>query len=304
MIKGFFFSFLRLTGVTMLIGWLNRKQVMILCYHCVTPRPDLIAGDPWKIFLDADLFDAQLEYLQKNYNLISLQEFIEARRDKRPLLPYSVVLTFDDGKRNFFTVIAPLLHSRNMPATAFVIADNTDKSLIKYDFERLSSWSPEDDYADISWEEIKALLEKQKISIGSHSHTHPVLTELPSEEAKDELINSFKDIAANTNLREIPIAYPHGQTSEEVIKLAESVGYTCGLTNVDAGNDSNTPLFRLNRTVINSDDSMNLFAARLAGVTWRLNKIKNYLRPLRNKAKSVTDDKVKFTQGFIKNIFF
>jgi hypothetical protein len=73
---------------------------------------------------------------------------------------------------------------------------------------------------------------------------------------------------------------------------------------MDAGNDFNTPLFELNRTVINSDDRLSVFAARVAGLTWRLNKIKSYLRPLKGKTKSSREKKFKLSQNLIKNIFF
>jgi peptidoglycan/xylan/chitin deacetylase (PgdA/CDA1 family) len=302
MIKKQFFSFLRFIGITSLIAWWNRKQVMILCYHNVTPRPDLIPNDPWKMYLDTGLFDSQLDYLQKKYNVISLQEFLEARRNNQHLPPYSVVLTFDDGKRNFFTVVFPRLSSRRLPATVFIVVDNTKNSTVESYLNLGYEWTPNDDHDDLSWNDIKALLRQPDIiQIGSHSHTHPVLSHLSKQEAQQELIFSFEGIATNIKNRPIPLAYPHGQTSEEIMKLAESVGYACGLTNMDAGNDFGTPLFNLNRTIINSDDSICVFAARLAGITWRINKIKNRLKRLKSKFALIRKEKTELNQNFIKN---
>ncbi|MEP6904090.1 MAG: polysaccharide deacetylase family protein [Actinomycetota bacterium] len=277
---------------------------MILCYHCVTPRPDLISADPWKMFLEAELFDAQLNYLQKNYNVISLQEYLKARRKNRPLPPYSVVLTFDDGKRNFLTVISPYLSKRDLPATTFVVVGNTEKAFFVNGSANPGGWKPEDDHDDLSWQDIGRLLKEQKVTVGSHSYTHPNLSGICFEEAHDELQISYQNIVAKTKCKDVAIAYPHGQASDEVIKIAEEVGYSCGLTNMDAGNDFETNLFKLNRTVINSDDAVPLFAARVAGITWRLGKIKDYLRPLKNKTKLSSEEKLKLSQNFIKNILF
>lgn len=304
MFKRQFFTIVYFLGLTKLIAWWNRKQVMILCYHCVTPRPDLISDDPWKMFLDVKLFDSQLKYLQKNYNVISLQEYLEARRSNRPLPPYSVVLTFDDGKRNFLTVISPYLLKHNLPATTFVVVNNTEKAFFVNGSANPCDWKPEDDHDDLSWQDLKRLMKAQKINVGSHSFTHPNLSEIAFEEVQNELKVSYQNIVANTKYKDVAIAYPHGQTTDEVVKFAQNIGYSCGLTNMDAGNDFETNLFKLNRTVINSDDDLPLFAARIAGFTWRINQIKNHLRPLKNKTNLSRAEELKLSQDFIKNIFF
>jgi peptidoglycan/xylan/chitin deacetylase (PgdA/CDA1 family) len=304
MVVKYFFAFLHYSGLTSLAAWLNRKKVMILCYHGVTPRPDLILSDPWKIFLAADMFAGQLDFLQKNYNIISLQEYLTARRCNRSLPPSSVVLTFDDGKRNFLTVIAPHLASRDLPATTFIIVDNTEKAVFVNGSANPDGWKPEHDYDDLSWQDIGYLIKNEKIDIGSHTLTHPNLSKISLEEAERELKNSYQSLRARIGCENVAIAYPHGRASEEVIKITETVGYSCGLTNTDAGNDFRTDLFKLNRTVINSDDEMPLFAARVAGVTWRIGKIKDYLRPFKNKAGLSNETMIKLKQNHIKNILF
>lgn len=299
-----FFAILYFLGLTRVAAWFNRKQIMILCYHCVTPRPDLISDDPWKMFLSSDAFGRQLDFLQKNYNVISLQEYLDARQHNRPLSPYSVVLTFDDGKRNFLTVIAPCLNKLNMPATTFVVVNNTEKAFSANDSVNPYCWKPEDDHNDLSWEDIRQLIKNKKIEIGSHSLTHPNLPEISLDEAENELKISYQNLLAKIDCKNVAFAYPHGQTSEEIVKIAENTGYSCGLTNMDAGNNFETHLFRLNRTVINSDESPALFAARVAGITGHMSEIKNYLRPLKTKVGFSNEEKLKLTESFIKNIFF
>jgi len=304
MLKKYFFAFLHYFGLIKLAAWLNRKKVMILCYHCVTPRPDLISSDPWKMFLGADSFASQLDFLKKNYNVISLQEYIDARRCCRPLPPYSVVLTFDDGKRNFLTVIAPFLANLNLSATTFVVVGNTDKAFFVNGSRNPHGWKPEDDRQDLSWEDINRLMKNEKIEIGSHTLTHPSLSEISCDEAESELKLSYEHLLNRTQSANVAIAYPHGQASEEIMKLAETVGYSCGLTNIDAGNDFETNLFSLNRTVIKSDDDPYLFAARLAGITWRLKQLKNLVRVSNVKAGMSKDEKLKLNEDFIKNASF
>lgn len=277
---------------------------MILCYHCVTPRPDLISDDPWKMFLDSDLFGRQLDFLKRNHNVISLEHYLEARRTNRPLPPFSVVLTFDDGKRNFLTVIAPSLKNLDMPATTFVVVENTEKAFYVNGSSNPYGWKPEDDSNDLSWNDVRRLMQMGMIEIGSHSMTHPVLPEISLSEAEYELKEAYRTINAKTNCKKVALAYPHGLASEEIARIAEEAGYSCGLTNTDAGNDYETNLFKLNRTIINSDDDLPLFAARLSGLTGTFNKIKDFLRPLKTKAKYSKQAGVKLSQNYIKNILF
>src|SRR5436853_5652606 len=108
-------------GLTKLFAWLHRNQVVILCYHGVTRSPHKVSSDPWDLTLDVRTFAAQLEFLHKHYNMISLHSFLSAKQKNAPLAPYSVMLTFDDGPRNFYTLAAPLLKKFSLPATVFVI---------------------------------------------------------------------------------------------------------------------------------------------------------------------------------------
>ncbi|TVR79788.1 MAG: polysaccharide deacetylase family protein [Chitinophagaceae bacterium] len=82
----------------------------------------------------------------------------------------------------------------------------------------------------MNWKEINDCL-NYGISIGSHTHTHPTLTELSSEQLHFELQHSKKMILENTNVENChSIAYPNGRYNEEVNKIAESCGYKFLLT--------------------------------------------------------------------------
>src|SRR4051812_36979662 len=102
-------------GITNFFAWLHRNQVVVLCYHGVTRCNHKVSSDPWDLTLDVDFFEAQLKFLHKNYNVISLQSFVDSQRKRKPLPPYSVVLTFDDGPRNFYTLASPLLEKYSLP---------------------------------------------------------------------------------------------------------------------------------------------------------------------------------------------
>jgi peptidoglycan/xylan/chitin deacetylase (PgdA/CDA1 family) len=270
MIKRLLFALLMFTGVTRLIAFLNRRRVTILCYHSVTAQEPPIQDDPYKLHIPISRFLKHLEYLRRFHKVISLDEFLAAVREQRELPDHSVVLTFEDGVRNFLTVAAPHLKRLGMPATTFIITDLTSLA------QRPSSnhkWQPADDETFLSWPDVEEL-SQNGIQFGSHTCSHSNLTELSLAEAEKELTDSHKALRARIRQSHFPLSYPFGQVSDEVRQLAQEAGYSCGITTTVGVNDSNSDLFALRRMVIAGDDDLATFAARVSGLTARVNNLK------------------------------
>ena len=261
--KKLVFALLHKIGVIRFVAWWNRKRLMILCYHSVSLRPVVLPQER-KPYVSADLFIYHLEYLKRHYHLISLDEYVRIRRAGEPWPDRSVVLTFDDGFRNFLTVAAPLLIERGIPATAFIITGETQEKEISA-IER--QWELDDDTSHLSWPEVQALAQESCIKFGSHTYSHPRLTQIPFEEAKRELKDSQRAIAEHLGYKSMALAFPYGETIEEISRLAASLGYDCALTGALGANDVSTDIYELRRTVI-VDDDLSTFAARVSGLTW------------------------------------
>ena len=272
--KKYLFAFLHAVGLTTFVAWWHRRRTVFLCYHSITKCRHAIP-DEFKLHTPVELFASHLDYLQQNYRIISMAEYLEARRERRRLEDYTAVLTFDDGTRNFFTVVVPLLVKRNLSAIAFVITNSAaerEDSL----FER--EWSPIDDLLHLSWSEIRAIARVPGIEIGSHSHTHPDLTIISSEDVLDELRDSLGAITEHTGNSAPSFAYPHGKTSESVRKATAAIGYSCAFTGQLGANQMDSDLYDLQRVVIAGDDDVATFAARVSGLTWWYDRGRTALR--------------------------
>src|SRR5210317_1949884 len=72
--------------------WLYPKYtVPILMYHYVNDGEGTL-------FVAPENFERQMKYLRdKNYNVISLDEFVENKRQSKDFSHNTVVITFDDG---------------------------------------------------------------------------------------------------------------------------------------------------------------------------------------------------------------
>ena len=62
-------------GLTSLLAWFQRNRVVVLCYHGVTKCDNKVSSDPWDLTIDVETFESQLEFLKKNYNVVSLETF-------------------------------------------------------------------------------------------------------------------------------------------------------------------------------------------------------------------------------------
>ena len=77
----------------------------------------------------------------------------------------------------------------------------------------------------ISDEQLTTLAKNKLVEIGSHSHSHSVLTKINTEAASYELAHS-KQILEKITQQNIPVfAYPNGASNELTDQLASDLGY-------------------------------------------------------------------------------
>ena len=263
--KKFLFALLYSTRAIGLISWLNRKRVSIICYHSVTDDADRVERDLYKQHIPLTRFLSHLDYLQAHHTVISLSQYVDARRNNLRLPNRSVVLTFDDGFEDFYTIAAPHLHQRRLPATVFIIT------------ERAFGRSVPKGESCLNWDQIRELA-AAGIEIGSHTCSHLPLSEMSREEVTKELSESRALLESSVGCSPIALSYPFGQTSEAISRLAQSLGYACAIASDSGPNPENASMFRLSRTVIASDDDVAPFAARVSGLTSWIARCKRFLR--------------------------
>ena len=271
--KKLLFALLYRAGATRLAARWNRRRVMILCYHGVTMRAERSPKDPAGLHIRIDRFRKQLDHLQRRYQVISLHEFVKASREGRQLPPQAVVLTFDDGYRNFLTAAAPELAEKNFPATVFLITDR-----VRDDSLPTREWSEQDDESCLSWTEARSLNQEQGIEFGSHTRSHGKLSTLATDDSERELRESFAAIQDRLKVDSLSLAYPFGDHSDIVIGQARDAGYDCALTTEDGGNAPSANLYTLRRTLIGDDDDEASFAIRASGLISSISRRKRAVK--------------------------
>jgi peptidoglycan/xylan/chitin deacetylase (PgdA/CDA1 family) len=168
-------------------------------------------------------FEEQLHWLrEEGYRGVTLGEWRVACERRRPLPGRRVMLTFDDGYRDFAEQAWPLLERHGFPATVFVVTEAVGKT---------SAWdAARGDTAPLmDWDEIRAL-RSAGVEFGSHSCTHAALCGLPNDELVRELVRSRAVLEEQLGEPVSAIAYPYGDLDGAVAHLAGACGYSFGLT--------------------------------------------------------------------------
>jgi peptidoglycan/xylan/chitin deacetylase (PgdA/CDA1 family) len=264
-----FYRLLYCAGLPRLAAWWNRKRVLILGYHGVT-RGTVV--DPSQIHVRECLFREQIRHLKQAYNVISLGQFIERRRKNLPLPPYSVILTFDDGFRNFLSVTAPILFANSIPATVFIITAYVRHGLSS---ESPIEWTSRDDCTLLSWDEVRRLNE-QGIEFGAHTCTHPQLDTLSPDQVAREMLESFNAISGNLANTDVAFAYPYGICTEDLQKQSMAAGFSCALTCKAGFVADDSDLHALDRILI-GNESFYMFAIHLSGLHRLLTRIPSFI---------------------------
>jgi peptidoglycan/xylan/chitin deacetylase (PgdA/CDA1 family) len=202
-----------------------------------------------------ELFYQQLQYLQeKQYNFCSLASLCD-RLEKGQNIQKYIVLTFDDGHKDFLDVVLPEIARRHIPVTLFWPTGVKDSILPTTTGELCPILNSTD---------ILALVHGEEVEIGSHSVTHKELPSLSSEAAREEIVASYETIHALTN-QEVAFAYPRGKYTSTTVSLVQEAGYYCACTVVPGTVSKQSDRYQLPRISIDSSVDMLAFKAKL---TW------------------------------------
>jgi len=106
--------------------------------------------------------------------------------------------------------------------------ENTDSAQFLEELRRQTGIHvPEQPQRFMGWAELREMIQNG-MDIGSHTVTHPILSQISEEEQLRELVESKKVIEANTGARVRALAYPVGSRSaftRTTMRLALEAGY-------------------------------------------------------------------------------
>jgi peptidoglycan/xylan/chitin deacetylase (PgdA/CDA1 family) len=243
-------------------------DVLVLCYHGVSDSwPAATAIRPRQL-------EEQLKALiDLGYRGATFTEALIA-----PPAPKTVAITFDDAHRSVLELAAPAMAALGVPGTMFVATDFPDSGRpLRWD--GIDNWiggPHEHELACMSWSELGQLRDAGW-EIGSHTCSHPHLTQIGPEQLEAELRVSREVVSDRLGIDCLTIAYPYGDCDDRVASAAWAAGYRLAAT---VPRHYATPLpMQWPRIAVDLQDTPARFRFRTAASTRRIG-VSPTLRPL------------------------
>jgi peptidoglycan/xylan/chitin deacetylase (PgdA/CDA1 family) len=108
---------MRGSGAFSLARSMSANMARILMYHNFSGPGGTAPGA-----LSSEGIRAQFEYLRRHYRVVPLLQIVEQLGSPKGLDSHIVALTTDDGRRDFYESMFPLLKEFKFPATFFVVS--------------------------------------------------------------------------------------------------------------------------------------------------------------------------------------
>ena len=275
-LRNLVFKAIRYAGLPFLFREMyQRKQVTIVMFH--DPAPEAA--------------EAAFLYLAKKYNIIGLDDYLEARRGSRKLPEKALIITLDDGHAGNRALL-PVLEKHKIPVTIFLCAGivgtnrrywfkHKDPAISTEALKQVSNreklqrlaavgFTPDREFPApqaLDAAQIREL--KPYVNFQSHTVFHPCLPKCSEAEAREEIFQSKQLLELKYGLHINALAYPNGDYSDRDAHLVEAAGYKCAIS-VDYGfNTLTTDPFRLKRLSIDDTDNPDAVCVKAAGV-WTL----------------------------------
>ncbi|MCB2188123.1 MAG: polysaccharide deacetylase family protein [Deltaproteobacteria bacterium] len=250
---------LALAGGSLRYTWWRRPLagIPVLMYHLISD--DLSQTSLPKLRVSPARFAAQLDLLAHlGYTTLTLAQARGVRPNGR-----QVVLTFDDGFRNFFTHAWPQLAERGMTATVFVVSGELDGA---------NTWDqPKGEPAEPLLSRAELLeLDRAGVEIGGHSHSHRGLAGLDDRGLLLETTGCQKALSDTLGRPVRTFSYPYGHVDERARDAVRRAGFDVACTTRPGMLASGGDALAIPRIIVKRSDDLLDFRLKLKRAKSRL----------------------------------
>lgn len=222
-------------------------HVPILMYHYV--RVVDAGQDPlgYALSVTPSDLDAQMAYLEANgFHTIHPAQLVSAIKNKTALPSKSIILTFDDSYRDFYTAALPILQRHHFVASNYVITD--------YVLNANPAYMTPDMVKEI---------DRDGMNVAAHTKGHPDLARLSVTDALEQIRGSKAALEALIGKPVLDFAYPYGSFNWTTVSLVARAGFTDASTTIYGTYHSLANILTLTRVRISGGDSVATFANKV-----------------------------------------
>lgn len=215
----------------------RRGDLAVLAYHRV-------GAGSGEISMPSSMFERQLQWIAARGEVRRLDDALDHDAG-------GVVVTFDDGYRDFIETVVPLLQRYSVPAVLYLAT-----GLIR------STSSPE----GLTWEDLSLALSTGLVTIGSHTHGHVDLSAANERQAEEEMLRSMHQIEDHLSVACRHFAYPWAVGSPAAERVARRLFDSAALHAWKTNRRRAVDPHRLGRTPILRSDGLRFFKAKASGL--------------------------------------
>lgn len=245
--------------LTRLVGPRRSTRIPILMYHSISDNLFGMSHPYYHINTTPEVFSSQMRWLRNSgFQAVTLSE-ARSQLEKGADLSKKVVITFDDGYRDFYTTAMNVLKQCGFTACIFLTTD------------RIRNVSARLEGADyLTWSDVREL-QAEGIQFGSHTVTHPDLRSLGPDPIEYELGYSKETIEQAVGTAVQSFSYPHAFPEEDrdfirfLDDVLENLGFENGVCSSIGRAQKKNNKFFLPRLPINRWDDSRLFQAKVEG---------------------------------------
>jgi len=200
-------------------------------------------------------FDRQLTSLTAwGYTPITMEQWVEIREGRQESPKRPIAITFDDGYRSVYENAWPLLRSRGMAATVFLVASFIGKT---------NQWDANEVQEPLLNPAEIMEMQRGGICFGSHTLSHRPLTGLSRPALLNELTRSRDVIEALLGQPIATLAYPYNKQNRQIRTVARQAGYSAAVLGRGRINARWTNPQALMRIAIDFETTFEEFESRL-----------------------------------------
>jgi polysaccharide deacetylase len=219
----------------------RRGDLCILLYH-------RIGDGGGEIDLPAHMFERHLEFLVGSGEVRSLDEALGDARG-------GVVLTFDDGYRDFPERVVPLLVRYGVPAVLYLAT-----GLVNGDGHPGATGDA------LTWSQLVDVTSTGLVTVGAHTHSHRALSRISEDVAEDEMRRSKDLIEDRLGIACRHFAYPFAVGSPAADAVARRLFESAALDAWKTNRRGDLDRYRLGRTPVLRSDGQLFFRAKVRGL--------------------------------------
>lgn len=230
--------------------------IPILLYHSVSPE----ASSRYRRYcVSRQQFVAHMRCIRdEGYTPLGVSALRDAIATGALLPHRPVVLSFDDGLRDFFEGGLPVLSELGFPATLYVVAGLVG---------RTATWLRDEGEADrplMTWAQLREAA-TLGIECGAHGLRHLPLDVLPARAYEDEIVAPKAILEDGLGQAVRTFAYPYGYHTSAIKARVREAGYDSACAVRHAMSHPTDDPYAMARLIVTSDVSTSTLAHWLAG---------------------------------------